>query len=194
MANLISIGRCLLAVVVCAALLAQNPQWLWPLFGLTVAVIWLDGLDGYVARKLNESSVLGAVIDILSDRAVEQIYWITFLALGWVPWWVPAIVILRGIWVDGLRGIALEKGYTAFGSSTLMRSWLGVLLVSSRASRWSYAVLKAAAFALMILAAAPGGYPDLLPVAMGCVYGAVIFCVLRGLPVLVEVRRLLNEM
>lgn len=168
--------------------------------GLTVLIIWMDGLDGYVARKLGESSTFGAVYDILGDRVVEQVYWVTFAVLGWVGVWVPLVIIIRGVLVDGFRSIALQQGYTAFGKSTLMQSKLGVLLVSSRLSRWTYAVLKAVVFALIIfwqwtlLADSPalswaGGLPAWVH---GCVLGTVAFCVIRGLPVLIETPRMMD--
>jgi len=193
MANLISLFRTLLAFLVVAMLFCPSQTVYFWAFGLTIAVIWLDGVDGYVARKLGESSKLGAVIDILGDRVVETTYWIAFLAMGWVPVWVPLVVVTRGVVVDGLRAIALEQGFTAFGSSSMMQSKLGVLLVSSRFSRWTYAAAKAVAFALMILLYTPGLSDSLkaslMPVAYGSVYITVAFCVVRGLPVLVESRK-----
>jgi CDP-diacylglycerol---glycerol-3-phosphate 3-phosphatidyltransferase len=186
----------LLALVVCGLLFVPSQTVYWWAFGLTIAVIWMDGLDGYVARKLNETSKAGAVIDILGDRIVEQAYWVTFLALGWVPLWVPLLVIVRGIVVDGLRGLALEQGYTAFGSTSLMQHPLGVLLVSSRFSRWTYAVVKAVAFCLLILSQTPNlpvtWLVWLTPLALSLVYTTMAFCVLRGLPVIVEARRFLT--
>jgi CDP-diacylglycerol---glycerol-3-phosphate 3-phosphatidyltransferase len=188
-ANLISLFRTLLSILVCGLLFLPSPTMYWVCFALTVVVIWLDGVDGYVARKLNESSKLGAVVDILCDRAVEQAYWITFLGLGWVPFWVPLVVILRGVFVDGIRSIALEEGFTAFGNTTMMQSPLGILLVSSRFSRWTYAACKAIAFSLIILAHFPGELPGkalIMQIAYTSVWITVGFCVVRGLPVLVE--------
>lgn len=193
MANLVSLLRVLLCLAVVWLLFIQTPEVYWTCFILTVVVIWMDGLDGYLARKLNETSKLGAVIDILGDRIVEQVYWVAFLALGWVPLWIPLTVIVRGVLVDGLRAIALEQGYTAFGSTSMMQSKLGVLLVSSRFSRWSYAATKALAFSFLILAHTPSLDPEwaatILQGAMVCVYAAVFFCVVRGFPVLMESRR-----
>lgn len=193
MANLISLVRTLLAFVVVGLLYVKTAPVYWTAFVLTVAVIWMDGLDGYVARKLNESSKMGAVVDILGDRIVEMTYWIAFLAMGWVPLWVPLVVVVRGIVVDGLRAVALEQGYTAFGSSTMMQSKIGVMLVSSRASRWLYAAFKAIAFSLMILLFTPGLPQDvvtwLYPVTYASVYLTVFFCIVRGVPVIVESRR-----
>jgi CDP-diacylglycerol--glycerol-3-phosphate 3-phosphatidyltransferase len=196
MANLVSLLRTLLAILVVWLLFSPTQAvYLWCFF-LTIVVIAMDALDGYLARKLGESSKMGAVIDILGDRIVEQIYWVAFLALGWLPVWVPIIVIIRGILVDGLRSMALEQGFTAFGATSMQQSAIGRLLVSSNFSRTTYAITKAAAFALMILAHVPGLPPKtaqpVLTVGLACVYIAITFCVLRGLPVLIEGKRFLS--
>jgi phosphatidylglycerophosphate synthase len=165
----------------------------WWAFGLTVLVIWMDGLDGYAARKLNECSTAGAVVDILADRTVEQLYWVVFACLGWVPVWMPLVIITRGVWVDGLRALALQQGFTAFGQHSLMQSPLGVLLVSSRFSRFTYAVVKALFFAVAIVAHQGWPQPALgLTLTHGLAWATVVFCLLRGLPVLVEAFRFMK--
>jgi CDP-diacylglycerol---glycerol-3-phosphate 3-phosphatidyltransferase len=190
-ANWISILRTLMAIGLCAMLLQHPaPEWLW--VGLTGVVIWMDGLDGYVARKRNECSEFGAVLDILSDRVVEQAFWITFLALNWVPVVVVLAIVLRGVVVDGLRAIPLSQGRTPFGQQSMMQHPLGILLVSSRFSRWTYAVAKAAAFCLVIACHCPGG-ASLTVLADALVWITVVFCLLRGLPVLFEVPRYLRS-
>lgn len=193
MANVVSLLRMLMAFGVIAMLFVKTQQIYLAAFVLTIIVIWMDGLDGYLARKFNETSKFGAVWDILCDRVVELTYWIGFLALGWIPVWIPLVVTARGVLVDGLRSMALEHGQTAFGSTSMMQSKLGVLLVSSRFSRWTYAVCKAVCFALLVLAYTPGLPVGIIqavtPVAYATAYITVVFCVLRGLPVLVEARR-----
>lgn len=199
-ANLITTFRMLLTLVV--IMLLQTPDsagYLWA-FVLTIVIIWMDGLDGYVARKLGESSTFGAVYDILGDRVVEQLYWVTFAVLGWVGLWVPLVVIARGVLVDGFRSIALQQGYTAFGSSSMMRTSLGVVLTSSRFSRWTYAALKAVVFALIILwqwsalqTNTQQWYGALTPWIEGCVVATVVFCLVRGLPVLLETPAYLSQ-
>ncbi len=197
MANFISLLRVLLSLVVVAMLFYKSQPVYIAAFFLTIIVIWMDGLDGYIARKFNEASKIGAVIDILGDRVVEMVYWIAFLGMGWVSVWIPLIVVVRGILVDGFRAIALEQGYTAFGTTSMMQSKVGVFLVSSRASRWLYAVFKAIAFSLIILAYTPG-LPEnwlniITPLAYLSVYITLFFCVVRGLPVLIESKRFFTE-
>jgi len=193
MANLISILRAVLAFITVGLLFIFKAKAYWAAFVLTIIVIWMDGLDGYVARKLNECSKFGAVLDILGDRIVESSYWIVFSSLGWLPVWVPLIVVARGIITDGLRSVALEQGYTAFGSSTMMQSKLGKFIVASNFSRFSYALFKAFAFALLIAAHVPNAnYPfkDVIAqIAYACAYFSVFFCVIRGLPVIIESKR-----
>jgi len=164
----------------------------WAAFVLTIIVIWMDGLDGYVARKFNETSKFGALLDILSDRIVENTYWVTFAVLGWLPLWVPLVVLTRGIITDGLRSLALEQGYTAFGSTTMMQSKLGRFIVASNFSRFSYAVFKAVAFALLVASHVPAEYAIkslISNIAYISAYVSVFFCVVRGLPVILEGKR-----
>lgn len=195
MANLITLARTLLAFVVVGMLHVRTTHVYLAAAGLTLAVIWMDALDGYVARRRRECTKFGAVADILGDRVVEMTYWIIFAVLGWVPAWVAIAVAARGIVVDGFRALALERGMTAFGTASMMRSRVGALLVSSRASRAAYGVGKALAFSLMILLFTPGivapvgGWLRIL--AYASVYATVAFCVVRGAPVLIEARRLI---
>lgn len=190
MANFISIFRVILCFVTVGLLFIEAKAIYWTAFGLTILVIWMDGLDGYVARKFNETSKFGAVLDILSDRIVENVYWITFAVLGWIPLWVSLLVLTRGIITDSLRSLALEYGYTAFGENTMMQTGIGKFLVASNFSRFSYAVFKALAFSLLILAQV---VPQVSLIAYICVYISVFFCVVRGLPVMIESKRFLTE-
>lgn len=194
MANFITILRTIFAIVLVAVLVMfhNSDKVLLAAFLMTIIIIWMDGLDGYFARKFNESSKFGAVLDILGDRVVENVYWITFCAIGWIPVWVPLVVVSRGIIVDGLRSVALEQGYTAFGSSTMMRSKIGKFIVASNFCRFSYAIFKAIAFALLILAHMQADYAGkdiVTAVAYASTYIAVFFCVVRGIPVIIESKR-----
>lgn len=191
-ANTISILRTLLAFVVVAMLFEKTDTMYFWAFILTIVVIWMDGLDGFFARLLNQCSKFGAVLDILGDRIVENVFWISFAAMGWIPLWIPLVVVARGITTDGLRSIALEQGYTAFGSETMMQTKLGKFLVASNFCRFTYAVCKAIAFAFLILANTPGefaGKDIVTTVAYASAYIAVAFCVLRGIPVIIESKR-----
>lgn len=194
MANFISILRTILAFVVIAMLFIKGDKIYWSAFGLTIIVIWMDGLDGYIARKFNECSKFGALVDILSDRIVENVFWISFAVLGWIQLWIPLVVMTRGIITDSLRSLALEQGFTAFGSTTMMKNPIGKFIVASNFVRFTYAVCKAVAFALLIAAHVPSEYPykHIINItAYASVYISVFLCVARGIPVMLESKRFL---
>ncbi len=196
MANFISIFRTILSFIVVGILFIENDSVYITAFILTIIIIWMDGLDGYVARKFNETSKLGAVLDILCDRIVENVYWVSFSVLGWLPLWVPIVVLTRGIITDGLRSLALEQGYTAFGKTTMMEGKVGKFIVASNFSRFSYAVFKAVAFALLIAAHIPSEYEYkqiISLIAYISAYASVFFCVIRGIPVILESKRFFAE-
>jgi len=174
---------------------------------LTSAAIALDGVDGYVARRTGKSTPLGAALDILGDRMVEDAYLIFFAASGLISFWIPVIFIVRGAATDFLRGIAQSRGMSPFaGTDGMLTTWWGRQLVGSRWSRAAYGILKAVLFCylggilLVRSATAELGArfrPDLvtalndIAVILTCVLLA--FCLVRGLPVLWEGRWLLSS-
>jgi CDP-diacylglycerol---glycerol-3-phosphate 3-phosphatidyltransferase len=195
-ANVVTVARVFLALITLSLLFlpGDGESNRWAAFFLTILVIWADGLDGFFARLLKQSSKFGGMLDIAGDRAVELAYWIVYAVLGWVPVWVPLLFLVRGIFVDAIRAYLSEQGFTAFGTNTMMQTPLGKFLVASKFSRFTYAIVKAVAFCLLIAA-----HINLNPawhigdIANVTVYLACIFCVLRGLPVLLEAPALFAE-
>lgn len=186
-ANVLTVARVILALGTVSLLFVPGEPVRWTAFVLTIFVIWADGLDGYFARKLKQTSKLGGVLDIAGDRAVELVYWIVFSVLGWIPVWIPILFVVRGTFVDAMRSHAAEDGFTAFGANTMMQSKLGKFLVASNFSRFSYAIAKAVAFCLMIAAHTAAGSVTVVPAVAGfCVYFSAAFCVVRGVPVFFE--------
>lgn len=189
--NAITIARVAVAIATMYLLFLSGDNWRWAAFVLTGIIIWADGLDGYFARKLNQSTKFGGMLDIAGDRIVEMAYWITFAALSWIPLWVPLLFLVRGGLVDVVRAQAAERGLTAFGDKTMMRGTISRFLVISNFSRFTYAVVKALAFGLVIVAHTNTFEGSFVPaIAMNSVYVTCISCVIRGLPVFFEARAL----
>ena len=137
MANFITIFRVILMFIgvylICAHL--DNPiAGIWALV-LTIVAFAMDGLDGYVARKFHEESKLGALLDIMSDRIVENTYWILFAVMGWISIIFPLVAITRGFITDTIRSAAMERGYTAFGKTTMQKNPICVFITSSKFMR-----------------------------------------------------------
>lgn len=198
LANIISIGRVFVAYAA-IALLYVKTTWAYILaFVLTIIAFALDGLDGYVARKLNQSSEWGSVLDILGDRIVEVSYWTVFAVMGWISIIFPLVCVARAFTTDGIRSVALSKGMTAFGEKSMQSTAWGKFICSSKFMRISYAVAKVLAFMLLIVVNTPGmelwnGTPALHIVTMIFAWAAIIFCVVRAIPVVAESGKLFNN-
>lgn len=194
MANLITIFRMFLVFIVAYLLFSQSSLMFLFALVLTIVAFALDGVDGWVARKFNEVSKLGAVLDIISDRIVENVFWIVFAVLGWLPAVFPLAVMTRSFIVDGLRSVAMEQGMTAFGETSMQSDKIGYFICSSKFARIVYAVAKAVAFVFIIVAKIPGLDHDLSVFIFALAYVsaiiALLFCVLRGLPVVFESKKL----
>lgn len=191
LANIVSVTRIFVAYAAIACLYIQT-TWAYIIaLVLTIIAFAMDGLDGYLARKLNQSSEWGSVLDILGDRIVEVSYWIVFAVMGWLNIIFPLVCVARAFTTDGIRSVALSKGMTAFGDKTMQSTSWGKFICASRFMRISYAVAKVLAFLLLITVNTPGmelwnGTPILHTITMVFAWAAIIFCVVRAIPVVVE--------
>lgn len=168
---------------------------------LTVAAIALDGLDGYLARSRGLATPLGAQLDILGDRVVENLFFTFFAVSGLISFWVPVVFFVRGTLTDFLRSLAARTGRSGFGTNSMLETWWGRTLVASRASRAAYAVLKCTCFCYLglLLPAAhltvtwlTADTRHALTLAGQILVAATVaFCILRAVPVIWEGRRYL---
>ncbi|GIX06190.1 MAG: hypothetical protein KatS3mg115_0593 [Candidatus Poribacteria bacterium] len=184
----------------------MHVQW----WGLDVAMvpllawaIFMDALDGWVARRRREDSDSGALYDIAGDRIVELALWSFFAVrrdvngVPLVPYWVPILIIARTVLTDYIRSVAFREGKTPFGAKTMMESGWAKQLVSSRWSRGLYGGMKAVAFCALGAEFALQRAPQYLTLPYFrllvdlLVYGTVGFCLLRAVPVLWDGRRYL---
>ena len=205
MANIVSVARIFVAFVAVYLMTLNKWKGFEIAFVLTIIAFAMDGVDGYIARKFNQSSEWGSVLDIMGDRIVEMTYWIAFACLGIIPMIYPIICVARAFVTDGIRSVALSKGMTAFGEKSMQTSAIGKFICASRFMRISYAVAKVVAFALMIIVLGIGSLKEPLMyftsdfvtaldvTAQVLAFLAVLFCVVRGLPVLIESGKLFNN-
>ena len=194
MANFVSIFRIFImfyAVYLIYACEGNATAYIWALV-LTIIAFALDGVDGFLARLLKEESKFGALLDIMGDRIVENTYWILFAVMGWLNILFPLIAITRGFVTDTIRSAAMEKGFTPFG---MQQNPICKWITGSRFMRISYAVAKVVAFVLIVAAKIPNcPYADITwQVGYWAAIFAIVFCVVRGIPVVLEAKYLFKK-
>jgi CDP-diacylglycerol--glycerol-3-phosphate 3-phosphatidyltransferase len=192
MANLITLFRFVLLFPLIVMAYSAPPAWQLLNAPLLIFIVALDGVDGWVARRRNETSVFGSIFDVAIDRAVENVLWVVLADLDLVPIWVALTFIIRGTVVDSIRYAAISRGETAFG---MMRSPWGRFIVASRFMRGFYGLVKAITFGwIFLIQPWPTLFPELWInwgdtarlIANLLVYVSVTFCIVRGVPVILE--------
>ena len=82
---------------------------------LIAAVIFLaasltDWLDGLIARRTNQVTRLGTLLDPVADKLLVAAALVSLVQVDMVPAWMALVIIGREIAVTGLRGVALSMG------------------------------------------------------------------------------------
>jgi len=115
--NVITLAR-IGAIVVFGVLLVRSIDG-WAITVLAIAGA-SDFLDGYLARRLGQTSDLGRILDPAADRLLTVV---VVLGLAWreiIPWWLLALLLAR----DMVMGVAL-LWWRHLGASTPRVTFLG---------------------------------------------------------------------
>jgi len=98
------------------------PLFLWLVLGpeadvLALVVLMLSGvtdwLDGYLARRLNQTSRLGEILDPVADRLYILAVVVGLGLRDIVPWWVVILLPLRDLFLWCLVPFLRTRGYSA---------------------------------------------------------------------------------
>lgn len=115
--NLVTVLRFLLIVPVVVVLLRGGEgDWLpVVLLGVWASTDWIDG---QLARLLDQVSVIGAKLDPFVDRLGTAVIAVTLAAIGALPWWMLAVLIVFDL-------LATVLGVNAAAEGRLPVTWIG---------------------------------------------------------------------
>ena len=69
-----------------------------------------DYFDGYIARELDQITMMGAIIDPLADKMLVLAAFLGLMVTGAASVWAIYIIIVRELFITGLRTVAVSKG------------------------------------------------------------------------------------
>lgn len=87
-----------------------DPTWAWAAFACFVIAATTDWFDGYFARKWNQTTALGALLDPLADKVLVAAALIGLTFREIVPAWSVTVILAREFLVTGLRVSIAEAG------------------------------------------------------------------------------------
>jgi CDP-diacylglycerol--glycerol-3-phosphate 3-phosphatidyltransferase len=152
----------------------------WDFHYLASSIVFIlasltDYLDGYLARKLKQESAFGKFLDPVADKLIVAVA-LVLLAEEQANCWftIPAVIIVcREITVSALREWMADVG----SSSNVAVSWLGKLKTTAQM------------VAICMLLAIPPEFSNMLFMAYGCLYLAVVLTIWSMLAYLWASRR-----
>ncbi len=104
-----------LVVVLMTRVTAFEPIGLsWQMIGVAVFLLasLTDYLDGWLARRRDEVTTLGILLDPIADKLLTSAAFISLVQVGVVEGWMVWVILGREFAVDGLRMIASSQGVT----------------------------------------------------------------------------------
>jgi cardiolipin synthase len=118
--------------------IALVPVFLWlllqELFLAAIVVLAVAGLtdflDGFLARKLNQTTKLGKMLDPVADRLYIFATLLALSATGYVPWWLAGLVILRDLLMLFSMPVLASVGYRSLPVHYLGKASTFALLYS----------------------------------------------------------------
>ena len=126
--NAITLARLFMLPVFLYVLFARdNRQGAAWLLG---AISYTDRIDGWVARKLNQTSVFGSVFDPFVDRMLFIVATLGVMIDGGVPSWFCIAILVREITVGGAMVVATMFGMQRFAVS-YWGKWYTLFLMTS---------------------------------------------------------------
>jgi cardiolipin synthase (CMP-forming) len=172
-----------MALIPIFAILLYYQEFGWSLVVFLAAGL-SDGLDGFIARRFDQQSSLGLIIDPAADKLLMTTAFVALTIPGVVagrhlpiPFWVTALVIGRDVLIIVVAAaIHVVTGFRGFRPSWLGKASTGV---------------QVAAIGLVLIAAA---FPSINGIYLPTVYAVVAaFAFLSGVHYIFHVAKLLND-
>lgn len=126
-----------------------------------LAAAFTDLLDGYLARRWNQITTVGMLLDPVADKLLISAALISLVQVHRVPAWMAVLIVGREFAVSGLRAIAASEGFT------IQASELGK----------TKTVTQVVAISLVLAAM---DYPALQPWATFALWGTMLFALISA--------------
>lgn len=147
--NALTLLRILLTPLFIMAFVNEWFSLAWMLFAVAAVS---DGLDGFLARTLNQRSHLGAILDPIADKLLLGSSFVTLAIKGWLPASLAVLVVSRDVLIIGgvvlLRYLGLElhghiRPTVPSKLNTLGQIFLVLLVLLQRTFDWHFGTVQA---------------------------------------------------
>jgi CDP-diacylglycerol--glycerol-3-phosphate 3-phosphatidyltransferase len=139
--NLVTLGRMALIPVFLTFLAYESRRNSF--FGglIFAAAAATDALDGFLARRTGQITVMGKFLDPLADKLIVLSALVELVWLGRVQTWVVLLILARELIITGLRTIAVSEGLViAAGEGGKWKSALQMIGIVGLCAHYRYPI------------------------------------------------------
>lgn len=141
----LTLGRALAVPVVVVLFAWDFPDHAYWATAVFVVAMATDQVDGWLARRRNQTSAFGSLLDPIADKVLVMAALVMLVGEGVAPAWMVAAIVARELLVSGLRLAAIERGIVmAARDLGKLKTWAQALAVAigglAAAGAWSDAV------------------------------------------------------
>ena len=109
--NVLTLLRILAVPVIVVALLDETPNGDALAAGVFALAAFTDGLDGYIARRRQEVTTFGKLMDPLADKLLIIAALVSLVSLDRLAAWVAMVIIARELAVTGCARSRPSRGW-----------------------------------------------------------------------------------
>ena len=161
----LTLFRIVLVPLIIVFVISSDRLWVLIAAVIFVAASLTDWLDGRLARRRNQVTQFGTLLDPVADKLLVAAALLALVQVEMIGAWVAMVIIGRELAVTGLRGVALSMGVVVPASK------LGKLKTVSQY------------VAITILILERGVPPEYVPfhlISVGALWGALALTVVSG--------------
>lgn len=160
--NLLTYGRIAAVPLVAGLLMWGSDRFRWLALGIYILAAITDFFDGYLARKWQQQSALGRMLDPIADKVLVAVVLLVLAADGVLKdghMWAAIIIISREVLVSGLREflgelrVSVPVTKIAKWKTTAQLLAIGFLIAGPAADKFIPHTTDAGKFLLWIAAA-----------------------------------------
>jgi CDP-diacylglycerol--glycerol-3-phosphate 3-phosphatidyltransferase len=128
-ANALTVARICLVPVFVLCLAAGGTGWRIAALAAFGGASLTDLLDGQLARRRGLVTDFGKIADPIADKALIGAALITLSAIGELPAWVTAAILVRELGITALRFAVIRRGVIAASQGGKLKTLLQIIAI-----------------------------------------------------------------
>ena len=161
----LTLFRIVLVPLIIVFVISSDRLWVLIAAVIFVAASLTDWLDGRMARRRNQVTQFGTLLDPVADKLLVAAALVALVQVEMIGAWVAMVIIGRELAVTGLRGVALS---------------MGVVVPASKLGKLKTVSQYVAITMLILERGVPPEYVPFHLISVGALWGALALTVVSG--------------